>query len=270
MNLEGGRRGEAIVAAAGPLSNLVLAAAGAIPLRFILANPELVGSARTSSSTVLYLFVQINLLLMIFNLIPIPPLDGSKVLFAFMDRRTEYQIRPFLEQYGFLILHRDPVLPARATRSAAGSSIPILDGIHQLPGGRLGSASSGRTCGRAWRPRSARRWRPGSRPRSCALFDSMHVADRRHGLDVVASLRADGVDRPRPAARGPAPRRRQGRHRGLAAGRLPLGQRYGDWIWRVAASLPGFGAALERLRDPRRDLGRAGRRGRLLGPDRRR
>ena len=41
---------------------------------------------------------------MIFNLIPIPPLDGSKVLFAFLDRRTEYQIRPILEQYGFFIL----------------------------------------------------------------------------------------------------------------------------------------------------------------------
>ena len=41
---------------------------------------------------------------MIFNLIPIPPLDGSKVMFAFMDRRTEYQIRPILEQYGFILL----------------------------------------------------------------------------------------------------------------------------------------------------------------------
>ena len=41
---------------------------------------------------------------MVFNLIPIPPLDGSKVLFAFLDRRTAYQIRPFLEQYGFIIL----------------------------------------------------------------------------------------------------------------------------------------------------------------------
>ena len=50
------------------------------------------------------MFVQINLVLMIFNLIPIPPLDGSKVLFAFLDRRTEYQIRPILEQYGFFIL----------------------------------------------------------------------------------------------------------------------------------------------------------------------
>jgi Zn-dependent protease len=37
-------------------------------------------------------------------LIPIPPLDGSKVLFAFLDRRTEYQIRPVLEQFGFIIL----------------------------------------------------------------------------------------------------------------------------------------------------------------------
>jgi len=53
---------------------------------------------------VLFFFVQINLLLMIFNFIPIPPLDGSKVLFAFMDQRTVYQVRPFLEQYGFIIL----------------------------------------------------------------------------------------------------------------------------------------------------------------------
>jgi len=103
LNLEGGRRGEAIVAAAGPLSNLVLAIAGAIPLRFLIANPDLLAQIPIVAN-VLDLFVQINLLLMIFNLIPIPPLDGSKVLFAFLDRRTEYQIRPFLEQYGFFIL----------------------------------------------------------------------------------------------------------------------------------------------------------------------
>ena len=103
MNLEVGRRGEAIVAAAGPLSNLVLAIAGAIPLRYMIANPELMIQIPLMVD-ILYLFVQINILLMIFNLIPIPPLDGSKVLFAFLDRRTEYQIRPFLEQYGFFIL----------------------------------------------------------------------------------------------------------------------------------------------------------------------
>ncbi len=99
-NLRYGRWGEAIVAAAGPFSNFVMAAAGAIPLRYIYATnlnvPFLEG--------VLRLFVAINLLLMIFNFIPIPPLDGSKVLFAFLDPRTAFQLRPVLNQYGFFIL----------------------------------------------------------------------------------------------------------------------------------------------------------------------
>jgi Zn-dependent protease len=103
MNLANGRRGEAIVAAAGPISNLVLAIAAAIPLRYLLTQPELARSIPLLVD-VLYLFVFINVVLMIFNLIPIPPLDGSKVLFAFLDRRTEYQLRPILEQYGFFIL----------------------------------------------------------------------------------------------------------------------------------------------------------------------
>jgi len=103
LNLDGGRRGEALVAAAGPISNLVLAAAGAIPLRYLIANPSLVDQLPIVAN-ILIMFVNINLLLMVFNFIPIPPLDGSKVMFAFMDRRTEYQVRPFLEQYGILIL----------------------------------------------------------------------------------------------------------------------------------------------------------------------
>jgi Zn-dependent protease len=103
MNLMYGRRGEAIVAAAGPLSNLVLAAAAAIPLRYLIANPELAVQVGLLWDILSY-FVLINLVLMVFNLIPVPPLDGSKVLFAFLDRRTEYQIRPILEQYGFFIL----------------------------------------------------------------------------------------------------------------------------------------------------------------------
>ena len=107
MNLRGGRWGEAIVSAAGPISNLILALAAAIPLRYIFATnmdvPLLTGT--------LYLFVQINLLLMVFNLIPIPPLDGSKVLFAFMDPRTAWQVRPVLEQYGLVILLGAMLLP---------------------------------------------------------------------------------------------------------------------------------------------------------------
>jgi Zn-dependent protease len=130
LNLEGGRRGEAIVAAAGPISNLVLAAAGAIPLRYLNANPQLILDLPILHS-ILVLFVQINLLLMIFNLIPVPPLDGSKVMFAFMDRRTEYQIRPFLEQWGFFILIALLFLPPG--NSIGGRIIiPILDGFYGL------------------------------------------------------------------------------------------------------------------------------------------
>jgi Zn-dependent protease len=107
MNLRGGKWGEAIVAVAGPISNLILAIAAAIPLRYILAT----GMDVPLLSGTLFLFVQINLLLMVFNLIPIPPLDGSKVLFAFLDPRTAWQIRPVLEQYGLLILFGAMLLP---------------------------------------------------------------------------------------------------------------------------------------------------------------
>ncbi|MGZ8514554.1 MAG: site-2 protease family protein [Candidatus Limnocylindrales bacterium] len=133
LNLLYGRRGEAIVAAAGPLSNLVLAAAAAIPLRYLIANPNLFDQLPLLVD-ILSFFVQINIILMVFNFIPIPPLDGSKVMFAFMDRRTEYQIRPILEQYGFLILIVLFFLPPGG--SIGGRIlIPILDAIfHFLVG----------------------------------------------------------------------------------------------------------------------------------------
>lgn len=130
MNLRYGRRGEAIVAAAGPLSNLVLAAAAAIPLRYLIANPGLATQVGLLYD-VLNLFVLINLVLMLFNLIPIPPLDGSKVLFAFLDRRTEYQVRPILEQYGFFILIFLFFLPPG--NSIGGRIIgPVLNAIYSF------------------------------------------------------------------------------------------------------------------------------------------
>ena len=138
LNLAFGRRGEAIVAAAGPLSNLVLAAAVAIPLRYIVATPtlwdsipELIFSVDAAGHIggVLHFFVLINILLMVFNLIPIPPLDGSKVLFAFLDRRTEYQIRPILEQYGFFILIAVLFFPP-GDPIARQIIFPILDGVY--------------------------------------------------------------------------------------------------------------------------------------------
>jgi Zn-dependent protease len=99
-NLEGGRWGEAIVAAAGPISNLVLAIIASIPLRFIYAAGMDVGLLEI----VLQLFIVINLVLMLFNLIPIPPLDGSAVLFAFLSPQAAWRLRPILAQYGIFIL----------------------------------------------------------------------------------------------------------------------------------------------------------------------
>jgi Zn-dependent protease len=134
MNLLYGRRGEAIVAAAGPISNLILAAAAAIPLRYLFANPELAVQIPLLLD-ILNLFVLINIVLMLFNLIPIPPLDGSKVLFAFLDRRTEYQVRPILEQYGFFILIFLFFLPPG---DSIGARIfePALDAVYGLLVGR--------------------------------------------------------------------------------------------------------------------------------------
>ena len=100
-NLRDRRNGEVLVALAGPASNIVMALIGAFVIRLLVTMdvrvPELVGR-------VLLLFVVYNVALAIFNLIPVPPLDGSNLLFRFLDPRTAWQVRATLNQYGFLIL----------------------------------------------------------------------------------------------------------------------------------------------------------------------
>jgi Zn-dependent protease len=127
-NLEGGRYGEAIVAAAGPISNLVLAIAAALPLRYILATPSIAEQVPFIVLYVLLLFVNINIVLMVFNLFPIPPLDGSKVLFAFLPPQVAWRWRPILEQYGFILLLIVFFVPPG--QSIGGRIlIPIIDAI---------------------------------------------------------------------------------------------------------------------------------------------
>lgn len=85
-------------------------------------------------------------------------------------------------------------------------------------------------------------------PPQLALFDAMHVADRRHGLDVVASLRAEAVREPDLLVAGLLHDAGKGQTGVWPRVAYTLGQHYGTWIWRVTAVLPGFGPAIERLR----------------------
>jgi hypothetical protein len=86
------------------------------------------------------------------------------------------------------------------------------------------------------------------RPTQLALFESMHPADRRHGLDVVGSLRAAGVASTDALAAGLLHDAGKGRTGVWPRVAYSLGERYGHWVWEVAAIVPGFGTALERLR----------------------
>ena len=84
-------------------------------------------------------------------------------------------------------------------------------------------------------------------PAQLDLFDTMHVADRRHGLDVVASLRADGVTEPDLLVAGLLHDAGKGDTGVWPRVAYTLASRYGEWITRVATMLPRFRSSLERL-----------------------
>ena len=98
-NLKNQKWGPGAVAAAGPLANILMAIIFGLIVRFGAANGFIVGAFLE----IIILIVFINIILAIFNLVPIPPLDGSKVLFAFLPYRWR-SLQIFLEQYGFLLL----------------------------------------------------------------------------------------------------------------------------------------------------------------------
>jgi hypothetical protein len=85
-------------------------------------------------------------------------------------------------------------------------------------------------------------------PAQLDLFDGMHVADRRHGLDVVASLRAEGVTESDLLVAGLLHDAGKGDTGVWPRVAYSLGNRYGNWIVRSATLLPGFRGALDRLR----------------------
>lgn len=99
------RTSHAIVAVAGPLANLLIAFIFALPIRFGLADftfSNAPGAILPSLSFFLSFSIFFNILLMIFNLLPVPPLDGFTILMGVLPAELAYRLRP-LQQYGFVL-----------------------------------------------------------------------------------------------------------------------------------------------------------------------
>lgn len=107
-NLRNQKYGSAIVGAAGPGSNLLIAFIFGLILRYM---PAQIIEYFPAITIVFSMIIFLNLLLAVFNLLPIPPLDGSKVFFiflpSFIQRKVSYlgqQIQPFLARYWIFII----------------------------------------------------------------------------------------------------------------------------------------------------------------------
>lgn len=94
-NLKNQTWGKVWVAIAGVLTNLTIAIVFALIARFAPLGE--------SALSISYMIIITNIVLAIFNLVPIPPLDGSKIILAFVPARYERQIQS-IERYSFIIL----------------------------------------------------------------------------------------------------------------------------------------------------------------------
>ena len=94
-NLKSPRRDAALISIAGPISNILVATVLSIIGRTLL-DPGI--------SSFLLPFIYINVILAVFNLVPIGPLDGQKILFALLPRDLAYEYQAIMSRYGTLIL----------------------------------------------------------------------------------------------------------------------------------------------------------------------
>jgi len=124
----------ALVAGAGPLSNVVQAAVVALPLRLTGRSVSEFGDA----GIYLWAFIQVNILLAAFNMIPVPPLDGHKILTGILPNFW-YPVLAPLERYGFMLLFLLIFIGGAAGASIVSGMIsPVATVLNQvLVGDRL-------------------------------------------------------------------------------------------------------------------------------------
>ncbi len=108
-NLQHPRRDFMLIAAAGPGANLLLALAAAIVMRLMTLTPNELGVINLSrplatAATALIVLVDLNVLLAVFNMVPVPPLDGGNVLAGLLPERAA-AVFDTLRPYGFVILY---------------------------------------------------------------------------------------------------------------------------------------------------------------------
>lgn len=131
-NLKNPRRDAALIGLAGPISNIILAIALSILLR-LLPQSILLWAVFIS-------IIRLNIILAIFNLIPIHPLDGGKILIGFLPRKLAYEWNAILSQYGMIILLL-LIFPFGGSSPISSLLLPVISFLLTIliPGGSIGA-----------------------------------------------------------------------------------------------------------------------------------
>ena len=121
-NLRHPRRDAAIISLAGPAANLVLATILSLVMKFA-AIPWL--------SLVFFPIILININLAIFNLLPVPPLDGAKIIYGFLPRDWADEYNDFMGRYGTILLIL-LIIPIGGSSLAINLILPVINVISNL------------------------------------------------------------------------------------------------------------------------------------------